>query len=122
MIDETLKNLIEENALAIATANKKAEPHCIGVGFVKVVSKNQILITDNYMNTTVKNILENPKISLVVWNKEWKDDFVGYKMEGTAEYFKEGKWLDKAKKIPENKGMPCKGTIVVTLNKIVKIE
>ena len=52
-IDEKLKNLIENNALALATVDENNEPHCIAVAFAKVVSQNQSLITDNYMQTTV---------------------------------------------------------------------
>ena len=43
-INEELKRLIEENALAFATVDENGNPHCIAVAFVKVVSKNQILV------------------------------------------------------------------------------
>ena len=39
-IDEALKNLIEENALALASTDENNNPHCIAVGFVKVISEN----------------------------------------------------------------------------------
>lgn len=39
-INEELKNLIEENALALATVNESGNPHCNVVAFVKVVSEN----------------------------------------------------------------------------------
>jgi len=55
-IDKELKKLIESNALAFATVDKKGNPHCIAVGFVKVVSKNELLITDNYMAQTGENV------------------------------------------------------------------
>jgi hypothetical protein len=121
-INEDLKKLIEENALAFATVDENGNPHCIAVGFVKVVSKNQLLITDNYMVETRKNIQQNPNIALVVWNKEWKEKCVGYKLKGIAEYFTEGNWYDLIKKIPENKKEHCKGAILVTINKIKKIS
>ena len=72
-IDKALKRLIEENALALATVDKKGNPHCIAVGFVKIVSKNQILITDNYMVETRNNVQKNPNVALTVWNKDWKE-------------------------------------------------
>jgi hypothetical protein len=120
-INKELKNLIEENALAFATVDEKGNPHCVAVAFVKVVSENQILVTDNYMVETIKNIQQNPNVALAVWNKNWKENCVGYELRGTAEYFTEGKWYEIIKQIPENKGEPCKGAILITINKIKKL-
>jgi hypothetical protein len=120
-IDEELKNLIEENALAFATVDENGNSHCIAVAFVKVVSENQILVTDNYMVETIKNIQQNPNVALAVWNKDWKENCVGYELRGTTEYFTEGKWYEIIKQIPENKGEPCKGAILITINKIKKL-
>lgn len=120
-INKELKNLIEENALALATVNEQGQPHCIAVAFTKLVSDNQILVTDNYMVETRQNILRNPKVALVVWNKDWQKDCIGYSLQGKAEYFTKGEWYEAVKKIPENKGEPCKGAILVTINKIKRL-
>ena len=120
-IKEELKKLIEENALALATVDESGNPHCIAVGFVKVISKNHVLITDNYMAETRNNIQKSTNVALSVWNNEWKKECLGYELRGNAEYFKEGKWIKEIKKIPENKGEPCKGAILVTINKIKKL-
>jgi len=117
-INEGMKKIIEENALALATVNPKSEPHNIAVGFVKVVSKNQLLISDNYINETLENIKTNSNVSLAVWIRNWEDNCIGYELFGEAEYFKEGKWIERIKQIPENKDAPCKGAILITLNKI----
>lgn len=115
-INNELKQLIEENALAFATTDENGNPHCIAVGDVKVVSKNQILIGDNYLVETLKNIKRNPDIALVVWNKDWKKECIGYELKGTIEYFTSGKWHKMVKEI--HKGFPAKGAILVTINKI----
>jgi len=120
-INEELKKLIEENDLAFATIDENGNPHCIAVGFCKVVSKNQILVTDNYMIETIKNIQQNPNVALTVWNKDWKENCIGYELRGTAEYFTNGKWYERIKQIPENKGEPCKGAILITIDKIKKL-
>ena len=90
-IPEELKKLIQENALAFATVDENGNPHSIAAGFIKAVSKNQILITDNYMVETIKNIQQGLNVALAVWNKDWKKNCVGYELRGTAEYFTEGK-------------------------------
>lgn len=118
MINEGMKKMIEENALGLATIDKNGTPHNIAVGYVKVISKNQLLITANYLQETIENIRKNPNVSLVVWNADWKENCVGYELKGKAEYFTLGKWVEVIKKIPENKGEPCKGAILVTINKV----
>ena len=120
-IDDELKKLIEDNALAFATVNENGNPHCISIGFVKVVSDNEILVTNNYMVETEKNILKNPNVALTVWNKEWKEKCLGYELIGTVKYFTDGKWYEMIKKIPENKGYPCKGAILIKVSKIKKL-
>ncbi len=106
--------MIEENNMALATSSNN-KPHVIAVADVKVVSNNQILISDNYMNQTVNNIKNNKKVSLVVW-----DEDIGYEFDGEAEYFNGGKWLNKVKEI--HKGYPAKGAILITINKIKNLK
>ena len=120
-IDSELKKLIENNALALATINVDGSPHCIAVAFAKVASEDEIIITNNYIIKSVKNILKNPNVALTVWNKEWKDKCIGYELNGNADYFTDGKWYDMIKELPENKEQPCKGAIVVKISKIKKL-
>lgn len=82
---------------------------------MKVVSESQILVTDNYMHQTIKDIENNPNVCLVVWDK----DFVGYKLIGTAEYFTAGPWKAFAETMEENNGLPAKGAIVIEISKII---
>lgn len=121
-INDGMKKIIEENAVALATVNSKSEPHNIAVGFVKVVSKNQLLISCNYINETLENIKKNPNISLAVWTRNWETNCIGYELNGKAEYLNEGKWVEEIKQIPENKDAPCKGAILITINKIKVLD
>ncbi len=118
-IDKTLKNLIENNALALSTVDNK-NPHTIAVGYVKVVGK-KLIISNNYIVKTIENIKKNNNVSLAVWNKDWKKKCIGFQLNGKARYFVSGKWKEFIKKIPINKGEPCKGAIVVSVNKIKKL-
>ncbi|OGM02988.1 hypothetical protein A3K72_02560 [Candidatus Woesearchaeota archaeon RBG_13_36_6] len=118
-ITDDIKKLIEGNALAFATVGEDGKPHCIAVGDVKVVSKNELLVGDNYMNETKRNIQKNNNVVLVVWSRNWEKDCIGYEFRGTAKYFSEGKWVEMVKKIHE--GFPAKGAIIITINKIKKM-
>jgi len=116
-IKDELKKLIEENPMSLATIDNSGDPHVIAVAYVKVVSSNQILITDNCMRRTKKNILRNNKVALAVWDKDW----TGYQIKGTAEYFVSGEWKKFVEEMKENKGLPAKGAILVTIKEIYKL-
>jgi len=119
-IDKALKAIIEKEALALSTVDSDKKPHTIAVGFAKVV-EDKIIITNNYMTETPKNIKQNNNIAIAVWNRNWEDDCRGFELRGTAEYVTEGKWKDFVKALPENKKYPAKGAIVVIVNKIKKL-
>lgn len=118
MINEGIKKMIEENALGLATIDKEGNPHNIAIAYVKVISKNQLLVSNNYIVESIENIKRNPNVSLVVWPANWKEACIGYELKGKAEYFTSGKWHDEIKKLPINKDEPCKGAILITINKI----
>ena len=118
MINERMKKMIETNALGLATTDEIGNPHNIAVAYVKVVSKNQLIISDNHLTETIANIKKNPNVSLVVWTENWEKDCIGYELKGKAEYFTSGKWIEFIKEIPINEGEPCKGAIMITLNKV----
>ncbi len=113
-----IKSMIENNACGLATIGKDGTPHNIAVAYLKVISKNEIIVSDNYLNETIENIKRNPDIALVVWADNWREDCVGYELKGKAEYFTSGKWIEFIKKIPINEGEPCKGAMLITIDKI----
>lgn len=112
------KNLIEENPVSFATVDGESNPNVIGVAYVKVVSDNEIVITDNFMKQTRENIIANSNVCLAVWDKDWN----GSKIIGTATYHKDGKWKEFVKKMPENEGMAAKAAILIKVNKIIKLR
>ncbi len=118
MISSGIKKIIEDHALGLATVDKNGNPHNIAVGYVKVISENQLLISDNYLEETIQNIKLNPNVALVVWISNWKENCIGYELKGKVEYFTSGKWVEAIKKIPANNGESCKGAILITINKI----
>ncbi len=111
-----LKKLIESSTLSFATVGKDASPHIIYVAFARVDGDN-LVITNNYMRSTVKNIESNPKVAVSFFTTDGK----GFELLGTASVQKSGKYFDLIKTIPENKGLPAKSAIVVSVSKINKM-
>ena len=110
-----IKEFIENNPVSLATVTDEGKPNVIGVAFVRVVSEEQILITDNYMNQTIKDISQNKNICLLVWDSEMH----GYKLVGEAEYHATGEWKKYVEAMEENRGLPAKGAIIVKVSKII---
>jgi len=109
-----LKKQIERSVLALATS-KNNKPHQIAVACVKVLGNN-LIITDNFMKDTKKNIKSNGNISLIFWTNK------GYELKGNAKYYSSGKWLNFVKNLKENKSYKPKGAIIIKINKIKKLK
>ena len=117
-INQRQKELLETEAIAVATINSDGSPNLIAVALAKVVSSSTIVITDNFMKQTPENIRKDPRVCLAVWTKDWKE---GYKFVGKAEYQTQGKWAKFVKEMKENKGFPAKAAIVVSIENIYKL-
>ncbi|UZE94029.1 MAG: pyridoxamine 5'-phosphate oxidase family protein [Candidatus Pacearchaeota archaeon] len=116
-IDKKLKNLIQKNILAFATSYSK-KPNVVAIACVKVTGPDTLVITDNYMNKTKKNLLKNKNVAIVVWNKKGT---IGYQLKGKANYITKGKWLKFVKNMKENKEMPAKAAIIVKVKEVYKL-
>lgn len=117
IINFKIKKLIEKNAVAFATVDNFNNPNVIGVAYIKVVSKNKIIITDNFMKQTKENLSKNNNVCLAVWDKDWN----GYKIVGKSKYFTNGKWKKYVEQLPENKGLSAKGAILINITKLIKL-
>lgn len=123
-ITSEIKKLVEGNALAMATTDEAGNPHCIAVGYPKVVSGNQIVISAIYIVETLKNIERNNNVALAVWSRKWEEEGAceGYELRGKAEYFASGKWKEFVDNLPENKDENPKGAILITVENIKKLS
>lgn len=111
------QELIENNPITLATITKDSKPNQVVVAFAKMRG-DLVIITDNYMSQTVEDINNNPAVCLAVWDNNWN----GIKILGSAEYHTAGEWFDFVKKIPENNDTPCKGALVVKIDKVIKLK
>ncbi len=84
------QDLINGNPMHIATVNKENNPNLAVASDVKVISKNQIIISVNEMVHTQENIGYNPNVVLTIFNSDYK----GLRLFGTAEYFSSGEYYD----------------------------
>lgn len=117
-INGSQKNLLEKEAIALATVNEDGSPNVIPVAEARVVESNKVLITDNFMKLTANNLKRDPRVCISVWSKDWEE---GYKFVGQADYQETGKWVDKVKQMKENKGLPAKAAVLVSVEDIYQL-
>ena len=106
------KDFLKENPLVIlATADKSRQPRAIFVE-AEVLDSGELLITDNEMVVTLQNLLENQKVFILAFDKDYKHIL---KIIGNCRYHTEGKYLDLAKNLPTNAGYRPKGVLVIEI-------
>ncbi|MFA5827790.1 MAG: pyridoxamine 5'-phosphate oxidase family protein [Candidatus Shapirobacteria bacterium] len=114
-----LKESIESSILALATSTPDGRPNCIAVACCKVISDNQVLISDNFFNKTRQNLLINSQVSVAFWDPE--DNPAGnrgYQLKGVAQYLTQGKWKQIVDADPDNEGLAHKAAVLVTVTEI----
>jgi uncharacterized protein len=104
----------------VATAGLDGKPNVVPIGFTRVISDDEILLMDNYMNKTRSNIDSNPQVAISVWSL---DDKIGYQFKGKARIitagpvFEEGKEWVKTRRPQANP----KAAIIVKIEEIYLI-
>jgi uncharacterized pyridoxamine 5'-phosphate oxidase family protein len=105
-----IKDKLENSTIAVSTVNEN-KPHIIFILYPKIVD-NKVIITDNYMNTTIKNLKKNNNICIAFYESE-----KGWRISGKAEYHNSGKWLNFVKKSKKIKGFQQKVLLLLILRK-----
>jgi len=118
MISSDIKTLLEKSICAFGTVDSFNKPNVIAIACCKVVSDNQVLITDNFFNKTHQNLLTNKNISLSFWNPEDGSNNQGYQLKGTVQVFTDGPWKEKVDNDPDNEGLAHKAAILLTVTEI----
>ncbi|WP_347488825.1 pyridoxamine 5'-phosphate oxidase family protein [Desulfoscipio sp. XC116] len=89
-----VKDLFIKTAIyPVATASKDGIPNVVPIHFVKVYDEDTILLVDNFMDKSLKNLRENPQLSICVWDMDKKQ---AYQIKGKATIVSSGKPFDEA--------------------------
>ena len=92
MTKEMMDAIEKDNVVFFATATEDGTPNVVPIGFARPIDNKTIMIVDNYMNKTHKNLENNPKASLVLRDAS----ACPYQFKGTVEIIEEGKYFDEA--------------------------
>ena len=118
-LTDNVKEIFNKTGIySVATASKDGLPNVVPIHFVKLYDgEDTILLVDNFMNKTIKNLEENPRIAISVWDQNQK---AAYQLKGEATIVKSGKPFDDAVAWVQ-KVMPALNTKSAILLKVTNV-
>ena len=117
---EEMMDAIEKDLVFLATASGEGIPNVVPIGFARPIDSEKILIADNYMKKTRKNIEENPNVSIITKDAQKNP----YQFKGTAKIFQSGKIFDEVFEWAQNvmTKLNPKAAIVVKITEIYSVQ
>lgn len=82
----------KDNLIFLATATADGTPNVVPIGFARPLDSETIMIVDNFMKKTHKNLENNPQAALVPRDASK----CPYQFKGTVEIVESGKYFDEA--------------------------
>jgi len=119
-----MRELFEKVPTAIlATATQDGVPNAVPVGAKKVLDDETILISDQFFNKTLENLIANPRVAITFW-----EGHEGYQIKGTVavettgQRFEEtARWIDE-KSARAGFPLKCKGAVIVHIDAIYGVS
>jgi len=115
-ISAEMKEVAEKaKCFAVATANKDGKPNVVPILFAKVLSDDELLLMDSFMQKTRQNVEENPVVAISVWA-----DSKGYQFKGKARIEASGKTFDEGTQWVKSKNpkLSPKAAVIVKVDEI----
>ncbi len=122
IIPDEVKNLFEKQSLvAFGTADKQGNPNVVPIFWKEIIDGERILLIDNFMKMTKKNLLENSNVCLAFWDSKTDE---AYKIEGEAAYYTQGSIYEQGKKFIQSKNPEAapKGVVEIKVKEIYTIK
>ena len=106
---------------SVATVSRDGRPNVVPIAFTKIISDDEIMLMDNYMNKTRANIEDNAMVAISAWSSE---DHLGYQFKGkarietTGKLFEDGVQWVKSRRPQTNP----RAAIIVKIDEIYSLE
>jgi len=101
------------DAFPFATCSKDQVPNLIYLTYLKVVDDETVLVADNYLDKTLRNIQENPRACFAVRDKEKGS----YQVKGSIERKTSGPLYEEVQKWVEAKH-PRKAAVILHVEEV----
>jgi len=129
--DDRFSEDIPVKVVHLATADKDGKPNVVPISFIKVIDKDKVAIANMTLDKTLKNIQENPKVSIGALDllkveenslkvRIWPE-VLGYQFKGTAKIVESSPEVEVLQEIVSKRvPIPVHGAIIVTIEEIYK--
>ncbi len=112
-VSEELRSVFKkQRLLPMASADASCKPNVIYVGMWWWEDEETLVVVDNFLNKTRRNIEENPWVSFVAWDREAHKSF---QVKCSAQLQSEGPLYEKGREKATGRERPLPGRAVVVL-------
>ena len=122
IIPNEVKNLFEKQSLvAFGTVDRQGNPNVVPIFWKKIIDRENILLIDNFMKMSKKNLLENSDVCLAFWDSKTSE---AYKIKGRATYCTQGSIYEQGKEFIQSKRPETipKGVVQIKAKEIYTIK
>ena len=124
-ITEEMKGAINQaKVVALATATGAGEPNVVPIAYKKVLSDNELLLTNIFMRKTEENIKVNSRVAVSAWYTDSSGISKGYQFKGKARIETSGRSFDEGArmvKTVEPELIP-KSAVIINVDSIYSIS
>ncbi|HIH44138.1 MAG TPA: pyridoxamine 5'-phosphate oxidase [Candidatus Methanoperedenaceae archaeon] len=104
-----------QKMLPLATSDSSGKPNVAFITYWKILDDETILIVENFMNKTRKNLEKNPRAAVVAYRSEPKKS---YQLKGTVRFETSGRMFEEAKAMAAAKKAPGKSAVIFRVEEI----
>lgn len=115
---KNLKKLLENSIVFLATANKVGNPNIAAAEVNKITADWEIIITNNQLRKTIKNIIATKKAAILFTDNKK----IWWRIYGKASYDRKGKWFNFVKNLKTNRKWSPKGVLIIKIQEIDDID
>lgn len=123
-MNQRMKEIFEKpQAVVLATATREGVPNAVLVTMKKIIDDETILIADNFLKKTLKNMKDNPHVAITLWDK-----MEGYQLKGTVSVENSGqtfeetaRWMEERAKAL-NMPLKAKNAVVFKVDEIYTVS
>ncbi|MDD1712248.1 MAG: pyridoxamine 5'-phosphate oxidase family protein [Methanoregulaceae archaeon] len=101
----------------VATASRGGTPNVAPIAFVQLISDDTIWLADNFMQKTLANVKENPRIAIYLYDADSKKCF---QVKGNVTVHTSGADFEKMKKMVHDKkpDLPAKSLLILKVTEV----
>jgi predicted pyridoxine 5'-phosphate oxidase superfamily flavin-nucleotide-binding protein len=123
LTSEIKNDMSKVKIFPFATSSKSGEPNVVPIGMLILQDDGEtVWVIDNFMQKSLKNVTENPKVSFYIWSPETEN---AYQVKGTITKTEtSGQDYEKARDFAKNKKkeLPAKTLLKMKITSVYSVK